>query len=1766
MDSNAYKEWSPELNIIYTQLMEHESFLRLFPIDVANSIATNTVMSVKCDCSCTLLIPTSDSVSNSTDATQHDGSLSYRSDSIPVTQSASSALNQRSSFSGPNSIVRFNSPDELRWVMHAITYGLTMSPENWDVVKHSAHIYCYWIKCINSSTRSSQSNNSNASIPLILQKEPLRFLKSLLFSLAYYFLPRDTEPLGDQPKVIFTTLGQSLPVPQYSVSNELSEGSHVSTATESTSLSGLLNKQLEITRLVARTIEDLCATPAQLTPDSWDSILRFCLIVCHSILSSPLYLPSGLLHSSSSGAGSSSTTNSQMTNTAASSGSGTVGGSNSTTFLASFIDIRGSKEPAAILEATSDCVSTLLFNTWLNACNNCFPKPQLWAAFRECSKVWRHHYAFIRQWSRVSVALSINLLGIMNKSVDMNAFIPLVKSIPCDMPNENVKEAWIRILYLIGNPVDLSHERLICNTPIFEEYKKYSHNDRVRWTCVYLPYIYHQALRGLSMIVDGFLGIQPSLTIGIDPYVGVSPELYGPIGRIFQGHPSNNLFSRYTTDVPSGNTDDAELRKSLITTVGSVSGAHAGSRVVAGSFSAEKTTRKSRLASVVTSAGILASAGASGSSKSAFTPASSTLGYQHTPLSSNSVTPIDGSAPLTSTFQPSQTSSSQGSVLSSNISSIGQSATHKPISTPPLLSLLINKNPQVEHLRNLATTWLSTDSPIVLNPKRPEINSLLQLFGAWLFEASITGVKQDLNVRKKDRDFTVISHRASFVDSNRFQVGRAEALGIVCRIMIYARRGQLAEEYLTRFYLCLYYALSIDPMVKNDYILCTVLFYIIDLFRADLPGINILIPRVFSACQYVLKEEINMRPEFLSTTLVQRAAIHQLMSLVSIPVHFKGVHLKTLIPIVPSVKDPWSLNDMRSTMIGVICDTLSTVDDPLNFQLLLSVALALIEDMSVDEMQSTNDRNESGRFHTTSSFFNILVPLLSGNLVYKWKNDPSVMLYLLETISGLSNVRVTPADPSTYRHTVRSICEFITNQCNRERKDHKRQLHSIIVAAYYCLSSWIVQHVNLLLSDRECVWTILETIELGICGARSKSKQTKSEAPTTILKGQKPLIPSSKRVCDAAEACLSSLMSVAGSFPGPCGASTICSQLAEDNISKLVADQESNTSKHRLEFRYFWSEPGLILGLCELPANSLETIIKPKEYCHSQAPAAILIVRGPFGRHVWIMHMRQSPLTGSDSASRLGDASQQQEAINRPKPWGCFLERLITTVTNNENICPLNFPSTISDIPLVEADRTIPSLDRVGCDTGNNVRQEINTFKMLIAAHASLDKETGQRVVQEKLKTPYPDPVIEAKAPIQVVNFHSIRLLLTHLGYLSIGPYQMPQSLWSRAELKRDNQLGERPGQLNRRSPSLVNNRIMTGFSPTSPTNNTEDELLPLFPFDVENTDFSDILNNLDHMPTRTGDTLLVFYVAAGQSKIEDILGNMKIWLRLPEAFHQFLSGIGRFKDIHNHPGWTGNLQTSYHTSDEYSVPNHSNQTKNCLFEQCPDGIQSIIYYADAMTELACICPTDKFYKDEEKNEFRRFSKTSRSRAASENLSNITRGTNQGAVGVGEIGADPTGGRVAVVWLERWEDGPMHCGPDEVGMQIQNVTSQKFDCPVTIYIHPLSSGLCRIGIMRLQGRTFEAGPLQTGLILSQRCLSSFVRQTVINLSRRRRLASDSFQPPHVRRSHELFRLAEANRKIVRGQSQSSSKTDTHLCNTSNIVQSLFFKQSQIPSS
>lgn len=67
------------------------------------------------------------------------------------------------------------------------------------------------------------------------------------------------------------------------------------------------------------------------------------------------------------------------------------------------------------------------------------------------------------------------------------------------------------------------------------------------------------------------------------------------------------------------------------------------------------------------------------------------------------------------------------------------------------------------------------------------------------------------------------------------------------------------------------------------------------------------------------------------------------------------------------------------------------------------------------------------------------------------------------------------------RRCIQSICAFIGVQCRREKKDHTRLLHSLIINAFHCLGVWIVAHPNSL-NDQETLRAVVETTKLGIFG------------------------------------------------------------------------------------------------------------------------------------------------------------------------------------------------------------------------------------------------------------------------------------------------------------------------------------------------------------------------------------------------------------------------------------------------------------------------------------------------------------------------------------------------------------------------------------------------------------------------------------------------------------------------------------------------------------
>jgi hypothetical protein len=48
-----------------------------------------------------------------------------------------------------------------------------------------------------------------------------------------------------------------------------------------------------------------------------------------------------------------------------------------------------------------------------------------------------------------------------------------------------------------------------------------------------------------------------------------------------------------------------------------------------------------------------------------------------------------------------------------------------------------------------------------------------------------------------------------------------------------------------------------------------------------------------------------------------------------------------------------------------------------------------------------------------------------------------------------------------------------------------------------------------------------------------------------------------------------------------------------------------------------------------------------------------------------------------------------------------------------------------------------------------------------------------------------------------------------------------------------------------------------------------------------------------------------------------------------------------------------------------------------------------------------------------------------------------------------------------------------------------------------------------------------ATPLIDGMVLSRRVVGTLVRQTALNMAKRKRLESENFQPPHVRRKLKI---------------------------------------------
>ncbi|XP_065334606.1 ral GTPase-activating protein subunit beta isoform X7 [Cloeon dipterum] len=981
-----------------------------------------------------------------------------------------------------------------------------------------------------------------------------------------------------------------------------------------------------------------------------------------------------------------------------------------------------------------------------------------------------------------------------------------------------------------------------------------------------------------------------------------------------------------------------------------------------------------------------------------------------------------------------------------------------------------------------------------LAPARSRCNSILHTYGEWLFESAHIGYRSPYHVKTGAQPEGSVQRPSSLlldksglslppknpdlsdVPTNltidKFESGKAEAFGALCRIFCSKKTGEeILPVYLARFYLALKVGLQTPKDKTCGEVLSSILLNSADLFRCDLDGVNVLIPSVISALEVVMPEkDIKLRSGSVSKTELRRASIQLLLSLLSLPLHYQNLPIKELCPSTDkgnATHVTFAL--LKPRLMNILINALQAETDSVNCQMLLGGLMLSVQDSATMEESEKVLQPENAAGHESSSnllssdsahaLFVRATYLVCHRLISSWRQDLNVSLAALELLSGLARTKIKETDALECKRAVKWLCDYISYQCSRPPPSHSKDLHSSIVAAFHCLSTWLVHHPDLL-KEKENVMTVMEVVELGISGSKSQGKP----GEPLKIKEDKELKPVSMRVRDAADSLLTIIMEQVGNVQNPCSPATTSSMLEEVSLIKYCKGEDVKKDKAVEWFRYFVIDNHILLALLEEPLGNDPDPV----------PTITAIVRNSFGRYLWHFELRDLP------RSKMGLKTEEKDP-GRPLPGRDKQKRAKKNIKF--------YPDSAERIPKCKMDGSIPSLDSCYSSDEDMVGHKL-LGKLVEEAH------TREQVTAKKEKSQPRHPNYECKPPPRKTEIQTSRLFLSSLGLINFDGEQG---------------ISEHP-QL-----TVIDNK-MSGFAAD--------------------------LELLDFMSPRTWDTVHLFYVRSKQTSAEQICNNVLKKDGVDPRFLLFLGSLGWPVDVYKHPGWTGHVATSWKLLERpRDLPPEDKNHGGSLF----NGDHQVIYWADVSSELAFVVPTLKS---------RHLTETSAVHAnpditvpgrplsaqgmstdkPSRTLSlDLEKGPPNTASGVSLIsGKDSPSAvrrrkaammdtKVVVLWVENFEDTFKPPIADlmsvtSTGLESGPLLRDRQDVFV-IFLHPLESDLVRV---KLQGPVGSkplsfAIPLVDGMVVSRRVIGNLVRQTALNICRRRRLENDAQHAPHVRR-------------------------------------------------
>ncbi|KAF9432411.1 hypothetical protein BGZ76_010844 [Entomortierella beljakovae] len=349
-------------------------------------------------------------------------------------------------------------------------------------------------------------------------------------------------------------------------------------------------------------------------------------------------------------------------------------------------------------------------------------------------------------------------------------------------------------------------------------------------------------------------------------------------------------------------------------------------------------------------------------------------------------------------------------------------------------------------------------------PTAPDGNTIMHMFGSWLFEVSSLPTPESISAPYTSQWQTF----SPYYPPDSYHEAQASAFGVLCRI--FSKPQPPTRPFLRIYTERFYETLSIG--LRSETSLPTILAHSAELFTSELEGVRMMVPDFVIGIRMAMSGQIRVATSFMSQDRQKQvledlhlAALKVAGCIMCLPNHFEKVELK----------EGWNLGLSKSANMAF--DGKGGREDQ-------EVLAQLIRVLYTEDSPSDGSIPASKRF--TSLKYYILEMLLSCLETETSSFNLRYLLHLIEVYvyedvafcPGLVGVVVkTIQEKSCARELVLALCRYV--DVLLANHGFLTSTHPLVVRAYECMIQWILAG-QWIVGDQDCHLAVISSISSGL--------------------------------------------------------------------------------------------------------------------------------------------------------------------------------------------------------------------------------------------------------------------------------------------------------------------------------------------------------------------------------------------------------------------------------------------------------------------------------------------------------------------------------------------------------------------------------------------------------------------------------------------------------------------------------------------------------------